>query len=353
MYRFFSHLCLYILGFGLLAVAFASNLRMVSERMNRRSTLFFLLSLSSACGRCDSEKPSPTAPSATISAAPVASESPESGVKRGSEDVEPVYSKTAGPPEPLAEKLCGALHDLPNKRRAECCQSTPGFSLTSECVRILSHALRDKSVSLDAAAVDSCVAQSNAAYEGCEWVGPTNVTLPDACEGILQGSVEEGKRCRSSLECREGMRCVGLGPTDAGVCRKPSSVGFPCSLAVDTLAALTRQNSLDKHHPECAGYCGQRRCRDFVTLHGACKTNAECGAGKVCLGGTCEEGEVPGEGKSCAKTACAPGLVCEKNTCIARKKAGASCTTDRECQGGCLRGDAGKEGSCGMKCGWR
>jgi len=353
MYRFFWHLSSYIWGFGLPSAPFAPNLRTVSERMNRRSSLLLVLSMSAACGRCDSEKPAPTAPSTVISAAPVASESPESGVKRGSEDVEPVYPKTAGPADPLAEKLCAALHDVPNKRRAECCQSTQGFSLTSECVRILSHALRDKSVSLDGAAVDSCVAQSNAAYEGCDWVGPTNVSLPAACEGILRGSLEEGKRCRSSLECQEGLRCVGLGPTDAGVCRKPSKPGFPCSLAVDTLGALTRQSSLESHHPECAGYCAQRRCHDFLAVHAACKTNAECGSGKVCLGGTCEEGEAPGEGKSCAKTECAAGLICEKGTCAARKKTGAPCSTDGECQGGCLRGDAGKEGSCGMKCSWR
>jgi hypothetical protein len=330
---------------------------MVPERMNRRANWLFLLSMSSACGRCDSEKPTSSstsgAPSTTLSAVPSASESADAAVKRGGDEVEPVYPKIAGPPDPLAEKLCSALHDVPNKRRAECCQSTPGFSLTRECVRILSHALSDKSISLDAAAVDACATQSTAAYEGCDWVGPTNVSLPSACDGILRGNIGEGKRCRSSLECQDGMRCVGLGPTDTGVCRKPSAVGFPCSLAVDTLGAVTRQDNLERQHPECAGYCLQRRCRDFVAVHGACKTNAECGAGKVCLGGSCEEGEAPGEGKSCAKTACAAGLLCEKGTCIARKKSGATCSTDAECKGGCLRADAGQEGSCGMKCSWR
>lgn len=320
--------------------------------MNRRVCLLFVLSLSSACGRCDSEKPAPAAPSTSVSAARAPNSSAPTATPRESDDVEPVYPATSGPPDPLAEKLCAALHDVPVKRRAECCSQSPGFSLTKECVRTLSHALRDKSVSLDSAAVDACVSAMNAAHEGCAWVGPANVAVPAACEGIVRGSIEDGKRCRSSLECVEGLRCVGVGPTDAGVCRKPLAAGYPCSLAVDTLGALTKQDSLETHHPECAGHCLQRRCQDFVALHGACKTSAACGAGRVCLGGSCEEGSYPGEGKPCAKGACAKGLRCEKGTCVGPKAEGAACTFDVECVGGCIRGDGGKEGKCGMKCGF-
>jgi len=319
--------------------------------MNRRASLLFLLSLSSACGRCDSEKPGPAAPSASVSAVPAPSTSAAPPVVRGGDDVEPVYPKTSGPPDPLAEKLCAALYDVPAKRRAECCHQSPGFSMTSECVRILSHALRDKSVSLDSTAVDACVSAMNSAHEGCAWVGPANVVLPSACDSVVRGSIEEGKRCRSSLECVEGLRCVGVGPTDTGVCRKPSRAGYPCSLAVDTLAAVTRQDGLETHHPECAGYCGQRRCQELVELHGACAMNAACGPDRVCLGGSCEEGSLPAEGKPCAKGACAPGLHCEKGTCAAPKAEGAACKLDTECKGGCIRGDGGKEGTCGMKCG--
>lgn len=320
---------------------------LVSESMPRRSYLLFFLLLSSACSRCDAEKSAPTAPSAVESAAPVPSA--ESTAIRG-DDVEPVYPKIAGPPDPLAEKLCGALHEFPVKRRAECCSSSPGFSLTNECIRMLSHALRDKSITIESAAVDACASAMQTAHEGCEWVGPTNVSLPAACDGILQGNVAEGKRCRSSLECADGLRCLGLGPTDSGVCRKPLPSGYPCSLAVDPLAAVTRQDAMESKHPECSGICAQRRCRDAVALHGACKTHVECGRGQVCLGGSCEAGALPGEGKPCAQGACASGLRCEKDTCVARKNAGASCTSDIECRGGCVRGDAGKEGTCGPKC---
>jgi hypothetical protein len=322
--------------------------------MNRRVSLLFLLSLSSACGRCDSEKSVPGAASAAVSAAPETSVSSAPTQERGGDDVEPVYPKKSGPADPLAEKLCAALHDVPIKRRADCCHQGVGFSVASECVRVLSHALRDKSVSLESTAVDACVSAMNAVHEGCDWVAPANVALPAACDRIVRGSIEEGKRCRSSLECVDGLRCVGVGPTDTGVCRKPLPSGYPCSLAVDTLAALTRQDSLESQHPECGGYCNQRRCHDFLALHGECKTSIECGAGKVCLGGKCEDGNLPGEGKPCAKGSCATGLQCEKGTCANRKPKGATCVNDGECAvGGCSHADASKEGTCGMKCGIR
>jgi hypothetical protein len=321
--------------------------------MKRFAFLLFVISLSSACGRCDAEKQAPTSASVAVSAAPPASVSSEAVTPSGDVGVEPVYPKTNDPPDPLAEKLCAALNDVPVKRRAECCSHPPGFSLVSECTRSLSYALRNKAVTIDVAAVDACIAAMKAVHEGCDWVGPAHVTLPSACDGIVRGSVEEGKRCRSSLECQDGYRCLGVGPTDTGVCRKPLPNGYPCALAVDSLAALTRQDNIDKQHPECVGNCAFRRCQDFVALHGACKTSAQCGAGKACIGGSCEEGSLPGEGKPCAKGSCAMGLRCEKGTCASRKSAGTTCTTDAECIGGCIRGDGGKEGTCGTKCGFR
>ena len=319
--------------------------------MHRRFYFSVLLFTSSACGRCDAEKPAPIEPAASSAVSAAPSSAPVS--TRGTDSIEPVYPKLAGPPDPRAEKLCAALHDVPAKRRDDCCHTSPGFSLASECIRTLSHALRDKSVDLDTSAVDTCVSAISTAHEGCEWVGPTNVAVPAACEGIIKGAIAEGKSCRSSLECVEGLRCLGVGPTDVGVCRKPLPAGYPCTLAVDTLAALTRQDRLDAHHPECTGYCSQRRCQDTVALNGACKTSEACGVGRVCLGGSCVEGVLPSEGKPCAQGVCANGLRCEAGTCQPRKISGAGCSNDTECQGGCIRGDGGKQGTCGMKCTWR
>ena len=262
----------------------------------------------------------------------------------------PVYPVTNEKPDPLAIRLCTALHDVPTTRRAACCSHSPGLSLASECARTLSAALHDNAVTMDAAAVDACVSAMEKNHEGCDWVGPTGAPLPAVCDGLIKGTIVEGKRCRSSLECQNSFRCVGVGPTDAGVCRKPLPNNYPCAVAVDTLAALTRQDSFEKEHPECNGYCAQRRCRDFAPLGGECKTAIECGAGKICAHKKCEEGALPGLGKPCLDSACAAGLRCEKGICAGPKEEGAACKNDIECKGGCVRGDGGKEGSCGMKC---
>ena len=56
-----------------------------------------------------------------------------------------------------------------------------------------------------------------------------------------RGSVEAGGACRSSLECKSGLFCVGLSATQPGRCGQPLADGSPCSLAIDVLAAHTGQ----------------------------------------------------------------------------------------------------------------
>ncbi|MDI3286577.1 hypothetical protein [Polyangium sp. 15x6] len=299
------------------------------------------------CGKDAGREAAPSA-SASASAAPSAS-APTANKSSGDDEVRPVYPKTNDPPDPLAEKLCEALHGVPTKRKATCCGHAPGFSLAAECTRTLSYALREKAVSVDAAAADACIAAMEKAHDGCDWVGPTGAPLPAACDGLVRGTVAADKPCRSSLECSDGLRCLGVGPTDMGTCRKPLPTGYPCGVSVDTLAALTRQDTFEARHPECSGYCGQRRCRDLVVEGGACKLDVECGAGKICDEGKCRAGALPREGQRC-KRVCAPGFSCEVGTCIGPKEPGAPCDYDIECRGGCLHRGASKAGTCGMKC---
>lgn len=315
--------------------------------MKARRFLLFLAF--TACSR--GEGGSGAAPTASASAAPVPVASASAEASAGGDDeIRPVYPKTNDPPDPLAGKLCEALHGLPVKRRAECCAHAPGFSLEGECTRTLSFALREKAVVVDPAAADACVAAMARAHEGCAWVGPMGVPLPAECDGIVRGTLEEGKRCRSSLECVDGLRCQGVGPTDIGQCAKPKARGHVCAIAADTLASSTRQGSFEERHPECAGYCAHRRCEDFVAAGGECKTTAQCGPGKICAAGKCAEGTLPGEGAACACGACAKGLTCAGGKCALPKKEGEACASDGECRGGCVRGDGGKKGTCGMKC---
>ena len=65
-------------------------------------------------------------------AAPMAS----AHAKDGGDEVESVYPiDDRGPPDPLAAKLCAGLGEMPEKKRAACCTTTPGVVLTPECTR--------------------------------------------------------------------------------------------------------------------------------------------------------------------------------------------------------------------------
>src|SRR5262249_40908269 len=155
-------------------------------------------------------KPASAAPSASASAS----------AKK--DEPRPVYPSNPGPPDPIAQRLCDALYALPSTRKAACCGTTAVPGLESESVRMLTAALHGGSVGVAATDVDRCVAESTRAYEGCDWVTPMSPPIPSACGHIVQGQLEEGKRCRSALECKVGLSCKGVGPTDAGTCAKPS-----------------------------------------------------------------------------------------------------------------------------------
>lgn len=279
-------------------------------------------------------------------------------------DVESVYPIEADAPAvPLAEKLCAALSELPENKRAACCSTTPGVVLTAECTRALSAALRHKAVEIAENDVTVCIAAFEQTLAGCDWVGPFPPGPPPACLGIVKGRIAAGQKCRSSLECAGSLRCLGVGPTTTGSCGAPKSTGELCGGTVDTLAGYTRQSDVDKRHPECKERCIKRKCAPPVAEGGACQTTADCGDGLQCILVTstaapklgfpqkkCVAKALPKEGEPCPGGVCEGDLRCIRNRCAARKAAGEECTADFECRGGCLEGDAGERGKCGPRC---
>jgi hypothetical protein len=305
---------------------------------------------------CEDPKSAPPAPaSATASAAASASPPSSSLVderdrKAQDEEIRPVYPINNDPPEPLAERMCDAVHVVPAKRRAECCAGSPGFTPYAECVRTLSYAIRSKAVALEPADVDKCAQAVAKELEGCGWVSPSPPTVTAACDGIIHGRLKERAVCRSSLECVDGLGCLGLSATQVGRCGPPKPAVALCNTGIDTLAAFTRQNRYEEAHPDCAGYCIQKRCQDAVALGGACKTHLECGAKRTCVSGKCSSAPLPGAGQPCPGGSCALGLRCVKGACVAPKGEGEACETDLECRGGCERPDGGATGACGKRC---
>ncbi len=183
---------------------------------------------------------------------------------RGSDELLPVYPLDAGPPDPLAARFCDAVLLQPERRRAECCAGSVGAAgrIEGQCVRTRTVALGQHAVTLAPADVDRCVEAVTRATVGCDWVIPNTVALPPECDGVVKGALKEKAQCRSSLECQEGARCLGLSTVDLGVCGAPKVVGAQCNLAVDMLATFARQDQLDRAHPECAGYCNRGHCEE-------------------------------------------------------------------------------------------
>ncbi len=264
----------------------------------------------------------------------------------------PLYPLNIGKPDPLAERLCGALQAAPLQRKAECCGTTTSGGLTSECVRILTTTLRDGAVRIEAGVVDNCIKATSRQLDGCEWVTPLLPALPEACLEIIQGQLKAGERCRSTLECREGLICRGARTTVAGVCSAPSAVGGACSRAVDTLVTYTRQPTDDPHHPDCLGYCFQGQCSAFAAVGEPCLSNQQCSVGAHCAAGRCVDGPPPKIGEPCDKTICEGAAACVDGKCAALKPSGETCTSPFECQGSCVKNAGTAVGTCGMQCSW-
>jgi len=267
--------------------------------------------------------------------------------KPADESVQSVYPGTVKTPDPRARSVCQALHGLPAERRVACCGGAPGRLLLDECTRVLSLALGAGNVELDVQRTDACISNQQAAFTGCGWVGPSAPPLPEVCQGLTVGTLEQGARCRSSLECRDGLRCRGLGPTQAGVCDAPGAPTTACDLGADPLAVYLLQDS--GRHPECAGACVRRACIAAVGVGEACTFGGQCGPGAHCAAGRCAPGRSAPDGEACTVGACAPGSVCHDATCVRRKQEGERCAADEECLGACLHPDGGA-GMCGMRC---
>lgn len=250
---------------------------------------------------------------------------PDAGALSTGDEVRPVYPMDAKA-TPSAERLCRALYSVRAERRQACCHEGAGPDVMQlECVRMLSAAVADHAVTLDEAALAECERAVAVAHEGCRWAGGARFEAPEACTQLVTGTLAAGAKCRSSVECVRGLRCVGVGPTDPGKCAAPSPDDTLCAVAVDALAAAAFQR-LDDAHPECAGACGRRRCGPALDAGVACSNTLECGAGRHCAG-TCVAGAYARAGEACVQGACAAGLQCVEGKCAELPKTSPCSTT--------------------------
>lgn len=261
----------------------------------------------------------------------------------------PAIGEGATKEDPLARRLCDALHSLPAKRKQECCGAAA--SLAEACAQEVTASIRRGATSLDAARIDRCSAETERQLQGCAWVTPLQPSRPAPCGGLLDGKLGAGLACRSSLECGDGLYCRGLSPTAAGVCRPPAETGARCEVPADNLAAFALAKD-DLRHPECKGRCVKGQCLALAPLGQACVSSALCASGLNCIAGRCQALPLPRIGESCAgKTSCEAGAFCDAGTCAAVKGAGESCAQSFECRAlACIKAPGAAKGACADAC---
>jgi hypothetical protein len=182
------------------------------------------------------------------------------------------------------------------------------------------------------------------------------------CDHVIVGGQAEGDACRYSIECKDGLACVGYAPGIDGSCKKPPRAGEACS--AQHFATVLNGPAAALHHPACArgAWCDGSTCRTRQSAARACTTTDGCAEGLVCARGKCA---APARvGGPCAKTAdCAFRLWCDQTgsdagvgRCAEKVGEGKPCVDPDACNGRCdvpTTKDAGpdKRGTCVSVCG--
>jgi hypothetical protein len=179
------------------------------------------------------------------------------------------------------------------------------------------------------------------------------------CDRILRGLQAAGQPCRFSVECADGLACVGYKIGVDGTCKKPPAVKDACT--PQPYGSIVNVAASGLHHPACAAgaFCDGTTCQPRIAAGQACSKTESCANGLSCVMGKC--GARPAAGAPCASaTDCAYGLWCERagdagaGKCAVRRDAGQDCTAREACKGRCdlpkkPKGD--EPGKCAAVCG--
>lgn len=164
------------------------------------------------------------------------------------------------------------------------------------------------------------------------------------CDQVLLGTQDQGQPCRFSVECKDGLACVGYGVGVDGTCKKEPKAGEACT--PQRFASVLNEQAAVIHHPECApsAWCDGKTCQPRITAGKACVNASSCVAGLTCVMGKCGKLGEPGAGCFSASD-CAYGEWCNrtpevlaggtKGKCEAKRPASALCPTMDACKGRC------------------
>jgi hypothetical protein len=179
------------------------------------------------------------------------------------------------------------------------------------------------------------------------------------CDRVLVGLQPEGQPCRFSIECKDGLACVGYKVGADGTCKKPPAAKETCTL--QPFSTLVNVAASALHHPACAAgaFCDGTTCQPRTPPGKACSKSEACASGLSCVMGKC--GLRPGTGTACmAPGDCAIGLWCDHGgnggpgKCATKRAEGEDCVANEACKGRCdlpQKPDGHTAGKCASVCG--
>jgi len=304
----------------------------------------------------DAASPSPTPPSASTSPETASSADASESVDAGEAD---------GGAKAALHAFCSAAFSADEDRmRGKC--SAVDFKLTESmgraaagvCANDLAIALGRSRATFDADVGRKCVDMLH--QRQLAQSSETDTLYQHVpCDRVLTGLQAEGQACRFSVECKDGLACVGYKVGVDGTCKKPPAAREACTL--QPYGSLVNVAASALHHPACAAgaYCDGTTCQPRVPSGKACTKSESCTPGLSCVMGKC--GARPGAGTACVASGdCAFGLWCERGTdggagkCAAKRADGQDCVSDAACKGHCdppKKPDGHTPGKCVAVCG--
>jgi hypothetical protein len=276
----------------------------------------------------------------------------------------------AGPPDggrADVRNFCGDIYAADNARLAQKCLSkdvgiAQGMSRAASnlCTDDVNAAVARGRTSFDPDAAKHCIEM----LQGAELPRASNADTIFShypCDRVLVGNQGVGEPCRFSVECKEGLACVGYAMGVDGTCKKAPKVGELCT--VQRFGTILNVQAGELHHPACApnASCDGTTCKARIAAGQPCVGDTSCVAGLSCVMAKCQKPS--GNGGPCYLSAdCAFGSWCNKSpsspsgTCEAKRAGGADCPVPDACRGRCdmpggADAGAGVVGKCVDVCG--
>jgi Dickkopf N-terminal cysteine-rich region len=172
------------------------------------------------------------------------------------------------------------------------------------------------------------------AERSCDLTSESNRVPPDACLGVLTGTLPDGEACTDDAQCI-ARQC------DKPVCNTACCTGTCVGEAAP--ARAKDGESCEATACEAGLFCDPdvQTCAPLRAREAFCASGEECGYGLACVqGATCEV--LPALGQSCSGPCRDRGTTCgSSGTCVEVALAGEACQTSADCAS-VYRCDAGK-----------